>query len=177
MHTKPSFQAPDGLLALAQRPAPWAMLAGALFLAMALLTAPLSPVLPAIQLTFNREAFEAVLAAWQVQGAGPDGVHGAGAAWRFAAHFWLDVPFLLAYGWAGWCWRPRQPLAGLVLAGAALADGLEDALHLAFLSWPGVTPEALYVLAGWAAMVKFKLWLVAALVVLARWWRRRRLDV
>lgn len=177
MQTKPFFQASGGFRTLAQRPTPWAMLAAALFLAMALLTAPLVPSLPAIQLTFNREAFAAVMAAWQAQGAGPDAVHGAGAAWRFTLHFWLDVPFLLAYGWAGWCWRPWQPLAGLVLAGAALADGLEDALHLAFIAWPGSTPEALYILAGWAAMVKFKLWLVATLVVLARWWRRRRPDV
>lgn len=167
MHTKPSFQAPGGFQAFAQRPAPWATLAAVLLLAMALLTAPLVPVLPGLQLTFTRDAFWAVYAAWVAQG----------EAWRFAAHFWLDVPFLLAYGWAGWCWRPWQPLAGLVLAGAALADGLEDALHLAFLDWPGSLPEALYLLAGWAAMVKFKLWLVAALVVLARWWRRRRPDV
>lgn len=138
-----------------------------LFVAMLALTAPLVPALPVLQLTFNREAFWALYGAWFAQG----------EAWRFAAHFWLDVPFLLAYGWAGWCWRQAQPLAGLVLVGAALADGLEDGLHLAFLAWPGSTPDALYVLAGWAAMVKFKLWLVAVLVVLARWWRRRWPDV
>jgi hypothetical protein len=91
--------------------------------------------------------------------------------------FWLDVPFLLAYAWAGWCWRQRQPLAGLLLVGAALADGLEDGLHLCFLRWPESAPAELYLVAGWAAMVKFKLWAMAFLVAGARWWRRRQRDV
>lgn len=142
-------------------------IACALFVAMLVLTTPLAPALPVLQLTFNREAFTAVLAGWTAQG----------EAWRFTQHFWLDVPFLLAYGWAGWQWRTRQPLAGLLLVGAALADGLEDALHLGFLGWPGLAPDALYLLAGWAAMVKFKLWAVAGLVAGVRWWRRRRRDV
>ncbi|MEY4376918.1 MAG: hypothetical protein RJB26_1468 [Pseudomonadota bacterium] len=142
-------------------------LALVLFVAMLVLTAPLVPALPAIQLTFNREAFDAVLAAWVAQG----------EAWRFAWHFWLDVPFVLAYAWAGWCWRERQPLAGLLLVGAALADLLEDALHLWFLGWSGSAPEGFYLVAGWAAMVKFKLWAVAGLVAGVRWWRRRQRDV
>ena len=142
-------------------------LAAGLFLAMLVLTAPLAPALPVLQLTFNREAFVAIYAAWVAQG----------EAWRFAQHFWLDVPFLLAYAWAGWCWRQRQPLAGLLLVGAALADGLEDGLHLCFLRWPESAPAELYLVAGWAAMVKFKLWAVAFLVAGARWWRRRQRDV
>lgn len=154
-------------LARLRKPAPAAWLAAALFAAMLVLTLPLAPSLPVLQLSFNREAFAAVQAAWTAQGEG----------WRFAAHFWLDVPFLLAYGWAGWCWRQTQPLAGLVLVGAALADGLEDGLHLWFLASYRGAPEELYLIAGWVAMVKFKLWLVAVLVVFARWWRRRWPDV
>lgn len=142
-------------------------LAAGLFLAMLVLTAPLAPALPMLQLTFNREAFAALYGEWVAQG----------EAWRFTQHFWLDVPFLLAYGWAGWCWRQRQPLAGLLLVGAALADGLEDGLHLSFLRWPESAPAELYLVAGWAAMVKFKLWAVAVAVALVRSWRRRQRDV
>ena len=138
-----------------------------LFVAMVFLTAPLVPALPAIQLTFNREAFAAVYAAWVTQG----------EAWRFTQHFWLDVPFVFAYAWAGWRWRERQPLAGLLLVGAALADLLEDALHLWFLGWPGSAPDEFYFVAGWAAMVKFKLWVVAGAVAVVRWRRRRQRDV
>ena len=138
-----------------------------LFVAMVFLTAPLVPALPAIQLTFNREAFAAVYAAWVARA----------EAWRFTQHFWLDVPFVFAYAWAGWRWRERQPLAGLLLVGAALADLLEDALHLWFLGWPGSAPDEFYFVAGWAAMVKFKLWVVAGAVAVVRWHRRRQRDV
>ena len=142
-------------------------LAAGLLLAMLVLTAPLAPALSVLQLTFNREAFAALYGEWVAQG----------EAWRFTQHFWLDVPFLLAYGWAGWCWRQRQPLAGLLLVGAALADGLEDGLHLWFLGWPDSAPAELYLVAGWAAMVKFKLWTVAVAVAVVRSWRRRQRDV
>jgi hypothetical protein len=167
MSTEPSPSVTTSPWAGLRKPAVAAWLAAALFAAMLVLTLPLAPSLPVLQLSFNPEAFAGVQAAWTAQGEG----------WRFGAHFWLDVPFLLAYGWAGWCWRQTQPLAGLLLVGAALADLLEDGLHLCFLAWPRGAPEELYLVAGWAAMVKFKLWAVAGLVAWVRWRRRRQRDV
>jgi hypothetical protein len=146
---------------------------------MAWLTAPLQPRVPALQQTFSREGFAGVLAGWTA----------AGEDWRFARHFWLDVPFTLLYGGLGWRWR-RYGLPAWLLVGAALADALENGLHLWFIGGPvhpsggeavvaagaaTAIPEAAYLLAGWAAMVKFKLLAVALLVVLHR--RSRRRDV
>jgi len=134
----------------------------ALFAGMAWLTAPLQPGVTVLQLTFSREGFEGVLAAWAV----------AGEEWRFLRHFWLDYPFALLYGWLGWRWRHRG-LAGWLVLGAAVMDLLENTLHLGFMALPAALPEAVYLLAGWAAMVKFKLLAVAALVAGVRRWRRR----
>lgn len=139
----------------------------ALFAGMAWLTAPLQPGVPALQLTFSREGFEGVLSRWAA----------AGEDWRFARHFWLDYPFALLYGWLGWRWR-HQGLPGWLLLGAAGADLLENTLHVSFLLHPSAVPEGAYLLAGGAAMVKFKLLAVATLVaVVARVRRRRRRSV
>ena len=134
----------------------------ALFAGMAWLTAPLQPGVPALQLTFSREAFEGVLSGWVA----------AGEDWRFARHFWLDYPFALLYGWLGWRWRSHG-LPGWLLLGAAVADLLENTLHVSFLARPALWGNGAYLLAGWAAMVKFKLLAVAALVAGVRRWRRR----
>ena len=97
----------------------------------------------------------------------------AGEEWRFARHFWLDYPFALLYGLLGWRWR-RHGLPAWLLLGAALADLLENTLHVWFLRAAGTAPDGAYLLAGWAAMVKFKLLAIAGLVAITRRWRRRR---
>ena len=135
----------------------------ALFAGMLWLTAPLQPGVPALQLTFSREGFAGVLAGWTA----------AGEEWRFARHFWLDYPFALLYGLLGWRWR-RHGLPAWLLLGAALADLLENTLHVWFLRAAGTAPDGAYLLAGWAAMVKFKLLAIAGLVAITRRWRRRR---
>ena len=134
----------------------------ALLAVMVWLTAPLHPGVPALQLTFSREGFHAVLAGWEQ----------AGEAWRFARHFWLDFPFAFLYGVLGWRWR-QHGLPPWLLAGAALADLLENSLHVWFLDAPSVVPEGAYLVAGWAALVKFKLLAVAGLVFATSRWRRR----
>lgn len=135
----------------------------ALFAGMAWLSSPLQPGIPALQLTFSREAFEGVLGGWRA----------AGESWRFARHFWLDYPFALLYGLLGWRWR-RHGLPAWLLVGAALADLLENTLHVWFLRAAGTAPDGAYLLAGWAAMVKFKLLAIAGLIAATRRWRRRR---
>ena len=154
-----------------------ALLTAALAAAMGAYTAPLRPGIPALQLTFVAAHFDAILAAWQAPG-----------RQRFLRHFALDFPFLLAYGLLGLhaarasaaVARLPAPLrAGVTwsLPVAALADAVENGLHLQLLLGAAPHGAGLYLAAGLAASAK---WLLvaagvggAAVAVLAAWLARR----
>lgn len=143
----------------------------ALFAAMAIHSAPLTPSIPAIQFTYDEAAFKAVLAQW-----GPDGIA------RFRKHFFIDFPFLISYGIFGYRLakfglRPGKPgalaksLLTWALPAAALLDAAENALHLSFIA-EGANPMAgAYLLAGLVATGK---WVLIAFFVVGFIRARRR---
>lgn len=134
-------------------------LALGLFVAMAIHSAPLSPGIPALQLTFNEAAFKAILAQW-----GPDGID------LFRRHFRIDFPVLASYGLFGYLfvrygylfrqldWTTRR-LSSWTLPGAAGLDAIENLFHLQFISEPATDTPALYLIAGLVATAK---WLLIA---------------
>ncbi len=134
-----------------------------LFVLMALQSAPLSPAIPAIQLTFDEASFKAVLATW-----GAEGIK------RFRTHFLIDFPFLVSYAVFGYrlarhCTppgregRPAYRLLAWTLPLAAALDACENLLHLAFIA-DGASPMAgAYLLAGLVSTGKWLL--IAAFIV------------
>ena len=134
-----------------------ALLTLLLFAAMAALTSPLQPSVPELQLTFTAAGFQEVIKHWSSD----DLV-------RFRNHFLIDYPFLICYGWLGYLVATRSAVfAGLsakaqrnlawVLPVAALADALENLLHLVFISRTEAFPAFLYFLAGLTASGKWLL--------------------
>ena len=134
-------------------------LALGLFVAMAIHSSPLTPAIPALQLTFNEAAFRAILTQW-----GPDGVA------LFRQHFRIDFPVLASYGLFGYLFArhsslfdrlaplPRR-LSGGLLPTAAGLDTIENLLHLRFIADPATHAPALYLIAGLVASGK---WLLIA---------------
>lgn len=140
------------------------LLSAALFVAMTTHAAALHPSIVALQFTYDRASFGAILQQWQA----------AGAA-RFLEHFRIDFPFLAAYGTFGYllgsCVRmaTAADAAGrrfLVwgLPWAALADALENLLHLALVRDFATAPDWLFAAAGLIATTK---WLLIASYVAA----------
>jgi hypothetical protein len=134
-------------------------LALGLFVAMAVHSAPLSPGIPALQLTFNEAAFKAILAQW-----GPDGVD------LFRRHFRIDFAVLASYGLFGYLFvrygclfrqldRATRRLSGWIMPAAATLDAIENLLHLQLISEPATHAPALYLAAGLVAITK---WLLIA---------------
>ena len=128
-----------------------------LFVATIICTFPLTPSIPAIQLTFSESAFRAVLDAWQAPGVE-----------RFKLHLAIDFPFLLCYGMLGFlvarrtrllrAFRRRaRTLLAFSLPLAVLADGAENLFHLHFVFGSGPLGETQYVVAGLAAALKWAL--------------------
>lgn len=128
-----------------------------LFVAMALYTLPLDPSIPVIQFTFTEAAFRSVLNTWQA----------AGVA-RFKGHFAIDFPFLACYGALGYLLSTRtglfrrvtqrtKALLAVSLPVAAVADALENTLHLYLLYGAAPVAPALYCAAGVAASIKWLL--------------------
>lgn len=137
----------------------------ALLLGLAIYLRPLAPSVVALQLSFDRSAFEAVLGAW-----------GASGVALYRSHFGADFVLLLLYGLFGLSLRRRALSGALVVA--ALADAVENLLHLRLTDLTegnAAAPTALYALAGAAATLK---WLGLAAFVLAvaagLWLRGRR---
>jgi hypothetical protein len=132
--------------------------AALLFVVMAIHSAPLSPTIPELQLSFSEAAFRAILARW-----GSEGLV------RFRWHFAIDFPFLLAYGTWGYLLATRADLfAGLagrrrllawLLPAAAGLDALENLLHLYLIRSDAGVPAILFPLAGSVAAGK---WLLIA---------------
>jgi hypothetical protein len=130
-----------------------------LFVAMAVHSSPLSPGIPALQLTFNEADFKAILTRW-----GPAGLD------LFRSHFLFDFPVLLSYGLFGYLlvrygclFRQLDPtsrrLSGWVLPIAATLDAIENLLHLQLISDTTDHAPALYLIAGLVATGK---WLLIA---------------
>lgn len=149
-------------------------LALGLFIIMAVHAAPLSPGIPALQLTFNEADFKAILALW-----GPDGVA------LFRRHFYIDFPVLASYGLFGYLFahhgclsrlldRRVRRLSGWIMPAAAGLDAFENLLHLHLLSESGTHAPALYRLAGLVATGKWLLianFMAGTLYLLATQWR------
>jgi hypothetical protein len=144
-----------------------------LFIAMAIYTSPLDPGIPALQFTFTESAFRSILDKWQ-----PTGVT------RFKAHFAIDFPFLICYGALGFLIATRttifqnlppflKSLLTLSLPSAAVADVIENAMHLHFLIGTGQFSLAQYFVAGVAAALKWLLIGIFAVSVAYSLYQRR----
>lgn len=140
---------------------PSALLASVLFALMAWQAAPLSPPIPALQLTFSRESFNAILEQWGAEGLA-----------RFRQHFLIDFPFLISYGLFGILLAQRPAWQGIarLLPSAALLDAIENGLQLGLLTWGNEAPDLLYLVAGQVATAK---WALLATFVLRAGLRRR----
>lgn len=130
-----------------------------LFIAMVWHSSPLSPGIPALQLTFDEASFKTILAQW-----GPEGVA------LFRRHFLIDFPVLASYGAFGYllvrysCLFKRvdtitRQISGWAMPGAAVLDAIENLLHLVLISEPATHAPALYLFAGVFATGK---WLLIA---------------
>lgn len=134
--------------------------------------APLQPPLLALQFTFSQPAFEAVTAQW-----GPQGVA------LFRSHLVPDFALMACYALYGVAtvrctrlfqmrfvpsvmWYGMMPLA-------ALADALENSLHLALTAPQAQGAAWWYAAAGACASLKFGL--IAVFLGMACWrgWTRR----
>ena len=132
------------------------LIATALFAGIAHYLQPLEPNVISLQFTFSESAFLAVLNSWQAEGVA-----------RFRAHFVADYALLVCYGAFGYtfarrarvfcsCPPGRKRLLTWALPLAALADAIENALHL-YLSATPQAAAALFPAAGVAATFKWLL--------------------
>jgi len=140
-----------------------------LFAGMTVLLAPLKPGILALQCSFTRKSFRAVLAAW-----GDAGLR------RYRAHLPVDFVFLLGYAAFGYLWAMQAALPARALAlacwalpVAAVCDALENLAHL-HLARPDVSAAAgWYAFTGTCSALKWTLVLVFAGLVLAATWMGR----
>ena len=133
-----------------------------LFAAMAIYTSSLDPNIPSIQLTFTEREFNSILNQWN-----PSQVE------IFKLHFLIDYPFIICYGSLGYLISKRTDLFGrftqttrkllaISLPVAAIADAVENALHLIIIYSGGPFDQAPYFAAGIAASTK---WLLIVIFV------------
>lgn len=151
------------------------LLALGILLALGVYLAPLQPPLVALQLTFSREAFDAVAAQWGEQGVA-----------LFRKHLYPDFALMAAYALYGVCtvrytrlfhmrfvppifWYAIMPLA-------ALADVAENMLHLAITAPQAQPLDWWYCAAGISASIKFGLIVLFLLVIVRRGWALRARD-
>lgn len=149
-------------------------LALGLFIAMAIHSSPLSPGIPALQLTFDETGFKAILAQW-----GPDGIA------LFRRHFCIDFPVLVSYGAFGYLLvrygclfrtldKTTRFLSGWAMPGAAGLDASENLLHLQLISEPATHAPALYLISGLVGTGKWLLianFMAGTLYLLVTKWR------
>lgn len=139
-----------------------------LFAGMVLLLAPLKPGILALQCSFRRESFGAVLAAW-----------GEAGLRRYRAHLPVDCIFLLGYAAFGHLWAGQATLpawaaawAPWVLPAAAVFDALENLLHLRLARRGVSAAPGWYAFTGTCSALKWALVLVFAGLVPASLWGR-----
>ena len=116
----------------------------------------LRPSFLATQFAWSRAGFDGIVARWS-------------ARQRAAYRLWQRADFvtLACYGAFGWLWAGaagHAPWLVGMLPAAAMADALENVLHLRFTR-PGAAPapDALHRAAGFASALKFML--IAGFVV------------
>lgn len=151
------------------------LLALGILLALGVYLAPLQPPLVALQFTFSREAFDAVAAQWGEQGVA-----------LFRSHLFPDFALMAAYALYGVCtvrytrlfqmrfvppifWYAVMPLA-------ALADVLENTLHLAITAPQAQVQDWWFVAAGACAALKFALITFFLVAAVRRGWALRSRD-
>lgn len=145
----------------------------ALLLALAYYLAPLHPSLLALQFTFRPQTFEAVTAQWGAQGVA-----------LFRSHLYPDFALMACYALYGVFTVQRTRLFHMryvppvfwyvIMPLAALADVVENSLHLAITA-PQVQPQTWwYQAAGFSATLKFALILFFLLVAAWRGWSLRQ---
>jgi hypothetical protein len=140
-----------------------------LFTGMTVLLAPLKPGILALQCSFTRASFQAVLAAW-----------GEAGLRRYRAHLPVDCVFLLGYAAFGHLWAGQAALpawavawAPWVLTAAAGCDALENLVHLR-LARAGVSAApGWYAFTGTCSVLKWALVFVFAGLALAAAWAGR----
>ncbi len=131
-----------------------------LFAGLAILLAPLEPSVLQLQFAFAPRAFGQIVHTWQSEGLA-----------RYRAHFPADFALLLSYATFGYLFATRTRLAALggawarwLLPAAALADALENVLHLWLTAAPRLAIFWPYPLAAaaasckWLALVGFGVW-------------------
>jgi hypothetical protein len=145
-----------------------------LFVVMAIHAAPLSPGIPALQLTFDEAAFKAILTQW-----GPAGIE------RFRTHFFIDFPMLTSYGVFGYLLvrhsriferlgTAARGLVSWILPAAAVLDAGENLLHIHLITKPATHTSVLYLIAGlvatgkWLLIVAFAVGALSLLVTRGR---------
>ncbi|TXH86474.1 MAG: hypothetical protein E6Q78_16875 [Rhodoferax sp.] len=145
----------------------------ALLLGLAFYLAPLHPPMLALQFTFSQQAFEAVTAQW-----GPQGLA------LFRSHLYPDFGLMVCYALYGVFTVQRTRLFHMryvppifwyaLMPLAALADVVENSLHLAITA-PHAQPQAwCYLTAGFSATLKSALIMFFLLVAVWRGWSLRQ---
>ncbi|MBI3148629.1 MAG: hypothetical protein HYZ17_08985 [Betaproteobacteria bacterium] len=135
-----------------------------LFVGLSIFLAPLEPSVLRLQFAFTPRAFGQIVHTWQVEGLA-----------RYRAHFPADFALLLSYAVFGYLLARRTRLAAMggvwarwLLPAAALADALENVLHLWLTAAPRLAVFWPYPLAAsaasckWLLVLAFGLWIVAA---------------
>ena len=148
------------------------LLALGILLALGAYLAPLQPPLLALQLTFSREAFDAVAAQWGAQGVA-----------LFRSHLLPDFALIAAYALYGVCTVRYTRLFHMrfvppifwyaILPLAASADVLENTLHLAITAPQAQVQDWWFFAAGTCAALKFALIAFFLLVAVRRSWTLR----
>lgn len=137
------------------------MLAIVVFVGIAVYLAPLDPCILKLQFAFDEETFRDILTQWQTEGIA-----------RYQSHIPADFLFLFLYGLAGYWFgrecsgKEREPALLLTwsLPLAAMADAVEDVLHLILTAENTTAMPELYFLSGSAASFK---WLGIAIFILS----------
>ncbi len=148
---------------LAGFPGREALLAVVLYAFMVFHQRGLEPSVVALQFTYSRECFAAIVERWGAE------------AGRLPANLLIDLPFLAAYGLFGYRLATRTPLAGglppslrSVFAGllpvAAGVDALENFLEFSLAGNLASAAEGLFLAAGLVSALK---WALIALFIAA----------
>lgn len=145
-----------------------------LFVGIGIYLSPLHPSFLCLQFTFNEQSFNNILSEWQ-----RDGVT------HYRAHFPADFLLLVSYALFGYRFGIARAavlskqlwLRGFLiwsLPVAAMADALENILHLALTGGTVSSSTSVYLLSGIAACIKFVFIGFFFLCLLLAWKKQKR---